>query len=137
MHSHEPHLTATGEHRGRLRAVAGVVVVVVAAEVVGGVLSGNLTLLADAGHLATDAAGIGPSLLAIRYAGRPATTQRTFGDQRAEALVDDATVVAGSSGRVLDDLCDCLAHHCDVEPWTFQLEPAGHLEHERWGRRCG
>jgi len=56
------------------------------AEVIGGLLSGSLALLADAGHMLTDAAGITMALLASTLAGRPATLERTFGYQRAEIL---------------------------------------------------
>jgi cobalt-zinc-cadmium efflux system protein len=56
------------------------------AEVVGGIISGSLALLADAGHMVTDAAAIGLALLAIWVAGRPASIQRTFGFQRTEIL---------------------------------------------------
>ncbi len=86
------HGTVTGRQRGRLAAVLGVTVAVLAAEVVGGVLAGSLALLADAGHLAADAAGIGLSLVAAHVAGRPATNARTFGYARAEILA--ATVNA-------------------------------------------
>jgi cobalt-zinc-cadmium efflux system protein len=56
------------------------------AEVVGGLLTGSLALLADAGHMLSDAASLGLALLATWIAGRPATTRRTYGFQRAEIL---------------------------------------------------
>jgi cobalt-zinc-cadmium efflux system protein len=59
---------------------------VLAAEVVGAVLSGSLALLADAGHMATDAAGLALALAAVRLAQRPAQGRRTFGWQRVEIL---------------------------------------------------
>jgi cobalt-zinc-cadmium efflux system protein len=43
-------------------------------------------LLADAAHMAADAAGVGLSLLAAHFAGKPATERRTFGYARAEIL---------------------------------------------------
>jgi cobalt-zinc-cadmium efflux system protein len=58
----------------------------VALEVAGGLVTGSLALFADAGHMATDAAGLALSLLAAHFATRPATTQRTFGYARAEIL---------------------------------------------------
>ncbi len=78
--------TATGRHRGRLRVALAVTLTILAIEVAGGLIAGSLALLADAGHLATDAAGVGLSLLAAHFATRPATTQRTFGYARAEIL---------------------------------------------------
>jgi cobalt-zinc-cadmium efflux system protein len=56
------------------------------AEVVGGWWTGSLALLADAGHMLTDVAGVGLALLAIRFGEKPATPQRTFGYYRFEIL---------------------------------------------------
>jgi cobalt-zinc-cadmium efflux system protein len=56
------------------------------AEVVGGLLSGSLALLADAGHMLTDVFGLTMSLLALQIAARPATPAKTFGFHRAEVL---------------------------------------------------
>ena len=55
-------------------------------EIVGGVLSGSLALLADAGHMATDAGAIGLALLAMWIADRPSSVDRTFGFARTEIL---------------------------------------------------
>jgi cobalt-zinc-cadmium efflux system protein len=56
------------------------------AEVVGGLLTGSLALLADAGHMLSDAFSLALALFAVWLAGRPATPQRSFGYQRAEIL---------------------------------------------------
>ena len=56
------------------------------AEVVGGILSGSLALLADAGHMLTDAASIALAMFALWIAGRPESIERTFGYQRTEVL---------------------------------------------------
>jgi cation diffusion facilitator family transporter len=84
-HSHAP-ATAGGVHRRRLVVVLGLTLAVLAAEVVGAVLSGSLALLADAGHMATDAAGLALALAAVSLAQRPARGRRTFGWQRVEIL---------------------------------------------------
>jgi cobalt-zinc-cadmium efflux system protein len=49
----------------------------------------------------------------------------------AHVVVSDGCVVAGTMGKVLDHLQDCLAGHFDVEHSTFQLEAQTHQEHER------
>jgi cobalt-zinc-cadmium efflux system protein len=86
-HSHAPAAgTASAEQRRRLVVVLGLTVATLAAEVVGSVFSGSLALLADAGHMATDAAGIALALGAVTLAQRPARGRRTFGWQRAEIL---------------------------------------------------
>ncbi|MSQ13769.1 MAG: cation transporter [Dehalococcoidia bacterium] len=56
------------------------------AEVVGGLTANSLALLADTGHMVTDAVFIGLALLAIWVATRPASASRTFGFQRTEVL---------------------------------------------------
>ena len=55
-------------------------------EVVGGVISGSLALLADAGHMLTDAGAMGLALFAIWVSRRPASIRRTFGLHRTEIL---------------------------------------------------
>ncbi|OLT50969.1 cation diffusion facilitator family transporter [Cellulosimicrobium sp. CUA-896] len=80
------HGTATTAHRRRLAVVLAITLVVMVGEVVGALLSGSLALLADAGHMLTDASGIALALLAGWLAARPPTTRRTFGWQRAEIL---------------------------------------------------
>jgi cobalt-zinc-cadmium efflux system protein len=64
--------------------VLALVIAFGAVEIVGGILTGSLALLADAGHMATDAAGLGLALVAIWIARRPATPERTFGYYRVE-----------------------------------------------------
>lgn len=56
------------------------------AEVVGGILSGSLALLADAGHMLADAAALGLALFAQTVASRPRTERSTYGYRRAEVL---------------------------------------------------
>lgn len=70
---------------------------VLVAEVIGGILTGSLALLADAAHMATDVAALALALFASWLAGRPATPERSFGYHRAEvlaALANAATLVA-------------------------------------------
>jgi cobalt-zinc-cadmium efflux system protein len=64
------------------------------AEAVGGLLSGSLALLSDAGHMLTDAASLGLALLAMAFAARPADPRRTFGFRRAEVLAAQLNVAA-------------------------------------------
>jgi cobalt-zinc-cadmium efflux system protein len=85
-HHHSHRITATGRHRKRLIAVLAITLAVVLVQIVGAALSGSLALLADAGHMLSDAAGVTIALLAAWIAGRPASDQRTYGYQRAEVL---------------------------------------------------
>jgi cobalt-zinc-cadmium efflux system protein len=56
------------------------------AEAAGGIISGSLALLADAGHMLTDAAALALAYLAVRVARRPADWRRTYGFDRFEVL---------------------------------------------------
>jgi cobalt-zinc-cadmium efflux system protein len=101
--AHDHDHSAAAAHRGRLAAVFAITLAVLVVEVVGAALSDSLALLADAGHVLTDGAGIGLALLAIRFAARPAIPQRTFGYYRLEILaaVANAVLLFGVAGFVL------------------------------------
>lgn len=83
---HTSRVSAGAAHRGRLLWVLGIVTAVMVAEVVGSLLSGSLALLADAGHVLADVAGILLAVLAVTFAARPATPRHTFGWFRYEIL---------------------------------------------------
>jgi len=93
MTGHSHGVTVTGRHRRALITVLALTALIAVAEVVGAVITGSLVLLADAAHMAADAAGLGLSLLAVVMAGRPATGRRTFGYARAEILAAMANAV--------------------------------------------
>ncbi len=91
-------------HRHRLAWVLAMVVTFMVAEVIGGVLTGSLALLSDAGHMATDALGLAMSLAAIVAATRSdRSTQRTFGLYRLEILaaLANAALLFGVAGYVV------------------------------------
>jgi cobalt-zinc-cadmium efflux system protein len=78
----------------RLGAVLAVTVAFMVVEAVGGWLSGSLALLADAGHMLTDAGALGLSLLSCWIALRPANESKTYGYRRWEIL---AALVNGAA----------------------------------------
>jgi cobalt-zinc-cadmium efflux system protein len=87
--------------RARNRRVLGIVLALTLAftvvEVVGGLLTGSLALLADAVHMLSDNLALSLALVAVWLAGRPSTPERSFGYQRAEilaALVNGVVLVA-------------------------------------------
>jgi cobalt-zinc-cadmium efflux system protein len=83
-HSHSG--SAAVAHKGRLKLVLAITLTILAAEVAGALLSGSLTLLADAGHMLMDAGGIALALLAISFGQRSPSQARTFGYLRLEIL---------------------------------------------------
>jgi cobalt-zinc-cadmium efflux system protein len=95
-HGHD-HAAGRAQDRRRLLLVLLVTLAVVVVEVVGAVVSGSLALLADAGHMLTDAAGIVIALSASLLATRPVTARRTYGYHRAEifAAVLNALILLG------------------------------------------
>lgn len=72
-------------------------------EVLAGVLSNSLALLADAGHMLTDVGGLGLALFASWISQRPATPEKTYGYYRVEILaaLGNAVVLFGISGYIL------------------------------------
>ena len=109
--------SAAGAHRGRVLAVLAITLGILVTEVVGGVLAGSLALLADAGHVAADAAGIGMSLLAVTFAARPATPSRTYGHYRLEILaaVLNGVLLFGVAALVLVEAVRRLLAPPEVE----------------------
>ena len=85
---------------GDRRALALVLVLTASftvVEIIGGLLTGSLALLADAGHMLSDNLSLGVALFAAWLAGRPATPEKSFGYRRAEilaALANGVTLVA-------------------------------------------
>lgn len=77
-----------------LRIALAITVAFMIAEGVGGWFANSLALLADAGHMLTDAAALGLSLFAIHMGGRPATEKRSYGFLRAEILAALANGIA-------------------------------------------
>jgi cobalt-zinc-cadmium efflux system protein len=81
-----PHPTGGGRHTPRLWAALGLTGTFLLVEAAVGLLTGSLALLADAAHMLVDTAGLALSLLAVWFAGRPATLEKTYGYYRAEIL---------------------------------------------------
>jgi cobalt-zinc-cadmium efflux system protein len=83
--------------RRRLLIVLALTATFMAVEFIGGVISNSLALMADAGHMLSDAAALGLSVFALWFSKRPATPAKTYGYMRIEilaALVNGATLIA-------------------------------------------
>ncbi len=97
-HAHgHAHATGDAAHqasRRRLATVLGLTWGYLGVEVAAGLLTGSLALLADAGHMLTDVAGLVLALAAMKFAERPPSPRRTYGYQRMEILAAAANGVA-------------------------------------------
>lgn len=98
------HAAGRAADRRRLRIVLAVTASVMVVEIVGALLTDSLALLADAGHMATDAAAVALALAASYVASLPAGRRSTFGYHRAEILAALANAV------VLLVVCGYLAY---------------------------
>jgi len=95
--------SAAGASRARLVIVLGISAAVFVAELVTGLLTNSLALLADSAHVFTDLTGVVLALAAIGLASRPATERRTYGYYRLEILaaIVNALLLFGIGGTVL------------------------------------
>jgi cobalt-zinc-cadmium efflux system protein len=94
-HGHDHHHPVAGPSNARrLAVVLGLTVAYAVVEAVGGLLTGSLALLADAGHMLSDAMALGLALGATWLARRPATARLSFGYRRTEILAALANGVA-------------------------------------------
>lgn len=88
MRSEHRHASpASRRNQGRLAIVLALAAGYMVAEALGGVLTGSLALLADAGHMLTDVIALSLGLFAVRLAQRSPTPRRTYGYHRTEILV--------------------------------------------------
>ena len=94
-HGHHNHAhDLRGASRRNLIIALTLISTYMLAEVVGGILSGSLALIADAGHMLTDALAIGMAFAAMWMAERSATAERTFGYERSEVLAAMLNTIA-------------------------------------------
>ena len=112
-------LRASARHRRPLAWAFGLIVGVLVIQVVAGLLTDSLALISDAGHMATDALGLGMALAAIHAATHARTDgARTFGLYRLEILaaLANAVLLFAVAGYVLYEAFTRLGDPPDVEP---------------------
>ncbi|MGW1498622.1 cation diffusion facilitator family transporter [Streptomyces mirabilis] len=109
--------TAAAAYRGRLRVALSITLTVMVVEIIGGLMADSLALVADAAHMATDAVGLGMALLAIHFANRPPSGNRTFGYARAEILaaLANCLLLLGVGGYVLYEAIHRFVTPADTE----------------------
>lgn len=102
-HGHAHEVSASGKNKKQLIIVLAMTSFYMFAEIIGGLWTGSLALLADAGHMLTDVGGLALALVAIKFAERPATPEKTYGYYRVEILaaLTNAVVLIGISIYIL------------------------------------
>lgn len=113
----------------RLTIVLVLTAIFMVVEAVGGWLSGSLALLADAGHMLTDAGGLSLTLLSAWIALRPANHTKTFGYQRWEilaALINGAALF-GIAGWVVTEAIQRIQHPQPIQTGLFLVVAAAGL----------
>jgi cobalt-zinc-cadmium efflux system protein len=127
---HPPHFAARSpESKRRLGIALALAAGYMLAEIIGGLLTNSLALLADAGHMLSDVAALGLSLFALWMAERPPTARRTYGYYRMEilaALVNGAALVAVAIFVFLE-ACQRLVHPPEVKGAAMTAIAAGGL----------
>ncbi len=103
-------------NRQRLALVLALTLAFLAVEVAAGLLTGSLALLADAGHMLTDAAGLILALAAMKFAERPPSPRRTYGYHRVEILaaLTNSVVLLGVAGYILLEAWQRFSHPTPV-----------------------
>ena len=114
---HEHTRSAGSQNKRGLAIVLAMTTLYLLAEVIGGLITHSLALLADAGHMLTDVGGLAMALMAIRFAERAATPERTYGYYRVEILaaVANAVLLIGISGYILFEAYGRFRHPPAVE----------------------
>ena len=109
--------SAAAATRGRLLVVFCLTLAIFAVEAIGGFAANSLALLADAGHMLTDVAGVGLALLAIWIGGRLPDRERSFGYQRLEILaaVVNALLLFGVGAFIIVEAIRRLASPPEVD----------------------
>ncbi|AHF14649.1 cation diffusion facilitator family transporter [Niabella soli] len=122
-HEHIVQRSTNAQHQKKLKIVLSMTLLYLIAEVVGGIFTKSLALLADAGHMLTDAGGLVLALLAIHYAGRQPDSKNTFGYYRAEILaaLANAVVLIVISVFILYGAYERLLHPHKVETGNMML----------------
>ena len=119
-HSHGRHHSRSVDSWRRLSIVLGLTTLYMIAEALGGWWTGSLALLADAGHMFTDAAALVLAITAVLFASRPATSKKTFGYYRLEII---ASLVNGVALVVIALLISYGAYQRWLDPPVVRSGP--------------
>lgn len=125
-HSHHLHSDNSTMGERRLWCAVGANIFLTLAQIIGGIISGSLSLIADALHNFSDAASLFIALIAIRIGRKPPDKYKTFGYKRAEtiaALINLTTLII--IGLYLSvEACKRFIYPVPIEGWTVVIVAA-------------
>ena len=116
-------------HESRLVVTLVLVVAYMIAEVIGGLWTNSLALLADAGHMLSDAGALIASIIALRIAKKPASRTHTFGYRRAEILaaLGNAATLLAIAAYILFEAVQRFRDPPEVQGFAMLLVATGGL----------
>lgn len=119
-------LSASAKNKKKLIIVLALTSTYLIAEVIGGIVTKSLALLADAGHMLTDVGGLILALIAIKLSEKSANSQKTYGYYRAEimAALTNAVVLIGISLYILYEAYQRFLNPPDVESKSMLIVAA-------------
>ena len=117
-HTHSHASSPGNDNVKRLMLAFGVTATFMVIEVIGGLVSGSLALLADAGHMLTDAAALLFALLAVQFARRPPNARHTFGWLRLTTLAAFVNAIALVVITILI-VWEAIQRFRHPHPWTL------------------
>lgn len=125
-HAHQHSQSGSAKNKRNLIIVFILTSTYLIAEVIGGFMTGSLALLADAGHMLTDVAGLALAIFAIWFSEKPANPSKTYGYYRVEILaaVANCVILIGISFYVLYEAYKRFTHPPEIQT-TGMLIVAG------------
>lgn len=129
MTSHQHHHHGADQGSRRLAWAVGINMLLTVVQVIGGVVSGSLSLIADALHNFSDAAGLLLALVTRRISRKPADEQRTFGYGRAEIVggLMNLTSIMVVAGYLLIEAITRTFDRSEVDGWIVVIVAGGAL----------
>jgi cobalt-zinc-cadmium efflux system protein len=117
-HDHSHAADIREESKSKMLLILGLTSTFMVVEVVAGLYTKSLALLADAGHMLTDVAALSLGLVAVWFASRPPTAEHTYGYYRTEILAGliNSVLLVGISGFVLYEAYRRLGEPPEVTP---------------------
>lgn len=128
-HSHNDFAALRKKSKSAMISVLALTFAFMAIEVLGGILTGSLALLADAGHMLGDSAALLLALVAVWFAGRPPSKDKTYGYYRTEILAAlfNGLVLIGLSLYILYEAVQRFTHPPEILSGPMLLVAVGGL----------